>query len=83
MLSSHWILRNIGCTISLKTVYTYFDSLRTIISDYIKDYLPLIELEGAIEIDETFIGAKRRTDHGRIPKSHHTVFGNFLINNTV
>jgi len=46
------------------------------ISQYLENYLPLIELPGPIiEIDETFIGSPRLGHHGRIPKSHHVIFG--------
>ena len=40
------------------------------------NFLPLIHLDGPVEIDETFIGSKQKSSHGRLPKKHHTVFGN-------
>ena len=39
--------------------------------------MPLIELEGNLEIDETFIGARRRGHIGRFPARHIVVFGIF------
>ena len=46
------------------------------ISCYLQKFLPLLELPGPVEIDETYIGTRRRGYHGRIPAQKATVFGN-------
>ena len=48
---------------------------RYIICEYLKNHLPLITIDGVIEIDVTFLGAVRRGSIGRTPKKHHTIFG--------
>ena len=61
--------------ISTSTISKYFASFRLIINMFLRENLPLLELNGPIECDEAFIGAKRRGRIGRIPPIHHTVFG--------
>ena len=64
-------------TINISTISRYFSSFRTLIHFYLREFFPIIELDGPIECDEAFIGAKRRGVIGRIPPMHHTVFGFF------
>ena len=37
--------------------------------------MPFIELDGPIEIDETFIGSRRRGQIGRVPGMQEVIFG--------
>jgi hypothetical protein len=57
------------------TVWNYYAYFREMIKVCLTLYMPVIELPGPVEIDETFIGAIRRGNHGRIPGRHLTVFG--------
>ena len=79
--TTQWIIKDLGNKISISVVYEYVQSFQIIISDNIFKYLPYISIEGPVEIDETFIGAKQRSTNGRIPKNHHTVFGKKLFKN--
>ena len=64
---SQWILNNLGHQISLRSVANHFFIFRGMISAYLREFMPLLILPGPIEIDETYIGAKRRGNHGGIP----------------
>ena len=75
-----WILRNCARKIAKSTALKYFAVFRKMISFFLREFLPFIELPGPVELDETFIGSRRI---GRIPGRHETVFGgalNLLIN---
>ena len=70
---------NMGFYISKKSLSNYFAILRKMVSVFLVEFLPMIQLPGPVEVDETFIGARRRGDHGRIPARHLVVFGIFNV----
>jgi hypothetical protein len=74
--TTKWVLNDLTEKVSEWTIRRYFGYLRKAVGMYLSAYLPIIQLPGPVEIDETFIGARRRGDHGRIPGKHLTVFGN-------
>jgi len=40
-----------------------------------KNYVPLIVLDGSVEFDEMFSGTLRRGEHGRVPETSQIIFG--------
>ena len=59
----------------IRACFRYFFLFRALISHYLRDFLLLLKLSGPIEIDETFIGSKRRGNHGRLSGRQLTIFG--------
>jgi transposase-like protein len=45
------------------------------ISEYLNRYIPMISFSGEIEVDEMFLGARRRGHHGRLPHPSEIIFG--------
>ena len=48
------------------------------LSLYLKKNMPIVE--DTYEIDEMYLGAKQRGNHGRTPALNHLVFGIFVQN---
>ena len=58
--------------------------IRECVSFYLEKFLPILKLEGSIiEIDEVFLGAKKKDPRGRKPAISQNVFGikQFILNN--
>ena len=54
------------------------------LSLYLKNNMPIVEWDDnddTFEIDEMYLGAKQRGNHGRTPALNHLVFG-ILVQNT-
>ena len=77
--TTKWLIEEVSERISDSTISRYFDYFRRVVAAYLSTYLPVIQVPGPVEIDETFIGAHRRGNHGRIPGAHLTVFGKFTL----
>ena len=57
-------------------IYAHFAFLRSTLSEYFEKFIPLIPFQGStIEIDEMFLGAKKKGRHGRNPAPSCVVFG--------
>jgi hypothetical protein len=54
-----------GFTISLRSVYSYINNVKKIVSYFFDNYIPIIQLEGNIKIDEVFIKGKEGFNNGR------------------
>ena len=70
----------------MRTLYKYYGYIRECISFYFEKILPILKLEGPIiEIDEVFLGVKKKDARGREPAISQIVFGiennSYILNN--
>jgi len=56
-------------------VSRYFYFFRLIIIHFLRQHLPLIQLQGPVEIDEMRLQPHRRTENGRLPAPGQIIFG--------
>ena len=62
--------------ISSSLIYQHFSYLISTLSSYFQRFMPIIPFDGqTIEIDEMFLGAKKKGSHGRNPAPSCLVFG--------
>ena len=61
--------------ISRKTIAKYYKKFRTLITNFMENYIMDVVFTEICEIDESMITAKRLGEHGRIPKRIIWVFG--------
>ena len=58
------------------SIYRHYSYLRSTLSQYFQKFVPVVNFNGEIELDEMFLGAKRGA-HGRNPAPSSIVFGIF------
>ena len=72
-------MENFQAGIHIRTLYKYYAYIREAISFYFQKLLPIIKLiqfDGPIlEMDEVFLGAKKKDPRGRNPAISQIVFG--------
>ena len=69
-------MENFQAGIHIRTLYKYYAHIREAISFYFQNFLPIIKLDGPIlEMDEVFLGAKKKDPRGRNPAISQIVFG--------
>jgi hypothetical protein len=71
------ILGLLGYKLTTVSINKHFNNFKSLISNYYKDNIPLIEFTGEIEIDEVYLSARRRGKNGRIPRKGAIVMGLF------
>ena len=78
-MANQVLKRLINEEISVRSINRYFSSFRILVSCFMANYFPVLNLPGPVEIDETFIGRKRNHNylHGRRPARHIPIFGIF------
>ena len=63
-----FLIENATIALSSSSIYLQFAYFRSLISDYFQKYMPILPLRGdIIEIDEIFLGAKKKGPNGRNP----------------
>ena len=59
-----------------RSFYKYYTNFRESLSYYFQNFMPVIHLDGPIiEIDEMWLGAKKKDPRGRKPAISQLIFG--------